>query len=95
MQRGNPASRLRLICFMLWCLGWVAVAALSLMPPAMIPDVGGDKLAHMLAYAWMAAATVTFCRCPDRLALMPLTTVCARQAPWLTRVDARTHGALP
>ena len=75
MQRDIPAPRLRVIWFVLWCLGWVGVAALSLMPPAGIPDIGGDKLAHMLAYAWMAAAAVTFCRCPARLALLAVVTM--------------------
>ena len=62
---------------MLWCLGWAAVAALSLVPPAAIPNVGNDKLAHMLVYAWMAAAAVSFCRCPARLAVLALVTMLA------------------
>ena len=75
MRRDVRVSRPHPIWFVLWCLGWIGVAALSLMPEAVIPDVGGDKVAHMLAYGTMAAAAVTFCRCPARLALLALVTL--------------------
>ena len=40
----------RLICLLLWCLGWVAVATLSLTPLSVpAAPAGADKGAHLLA----------------------------------------------
>ena len=58
--------------FLLWCLGWVGVAVLSLLPLAVPGYHGSDKVLHALGYAGMAAGAVTFCRDPVRLALLAL-----------------------
>lgn len=58
--------------FLLWCLGWVGVATLSLLPLAVPGYHGSDKVLHALGYAGMAAGAVTFCRDPVRLALLAL-----------------------
>ena len=73
MPRRPSEARARSALFVLWCLGWVGVATLSLLPIATpIPMADGDKLLHALTYGGMTAAAVAFCRSPGRLALIAL-----------------------
>ncbi len=72
MLQRLPEARARRVFFLLWCLGWVGVAVLSLLPLAVHGYHGSDKVLHALGYAGMAAGAVTFCRDPGRLALLAL-----------------------
>lgn len=64
--------RVRALLLALWCLGWVAVAVLSLVPISIPGPRGSDKALHFATYALMTAAAVTFCRSPWRLLLIAL-----------------------
>lgn len=58
-----------------WLVAWAVVAVLLLMPIDVPSPRGSDKLAHLLIFAVLAFATVTFCRQPRALAGLALLTV--------------------
>ena len=67
--------QVRWACFTLWCLGWIAVAILLLMPLDATAPPGSDLIVHAVLFGLMAAATVTFCHRPFALGLLALLTV--------------------
>ena len=53
--------RIKLVCVVLWCLAWVLVAAVLLLPLPVSTPVGSDLLGHFLLFAVMAFGAVSFC----------------------------------
>jgi len=65
-------------CFLgLWCLAWLGVCALLLLPVRVPMFARVDLLAHAALFGGMAFLTVTFCRRPLHLVLLTLLTVAA------------------
>ena len=67
--------RARLVCALLWGLGWLVVAVLMLMPLSEPVPPGSDLVAHFLVFGAMALAAVGFSRCPRRLAWLAILTI--------------------
>ena len=58
----------------LWCLGWLVICGLLLMPIQVGAPSGSDLVVHFLLFAGMAFGAVTFCRRPLTLLLLALLT---------------------
>lgn len=71
---------MRRLCLAAWGIGWLVVAALLLMPVSAPPAAGSDLLAHVVLFAAMAFAAVTFCHHAGRLLLLTLLTAIAGAA---------------
>jgi VanZ family protein len=68
------------LCAALWCLSWLAVAALLLLPmPSGAPN-HTDLVAHVVLFGGMAFTTVAFSHHSGRLALLALATLAAATA---------------
>jgi hypothetical protein len=68
--------RAKLVCAGLWGLGWLAVAALLLLPLGGVPVPGGsDLIGHFLVFGAVSCAAVGFARAPAQLAWPMLVTI--------------------
>lgn len=64
----------KLTCFVVWCLGWLIVAALLLAP---LPATGSRSAlaAHTMLFGAMTLGTVGFCHHSGRLGALTLATI--------------------
>ena len=68
--------RAKLVCAGLWGVGWLALAALLLLPLGGVPvPSGSDLIGHFLVFAAIAFVAVGFAREPAQLAWLTLLTI--------------------
>ena len=65
--------RVRTAFVLLWCLGWVVVGLLSLLPLPFGSSTRMVKLGHFAVYTAMVVGALTFTRGPMALALVAVT----------------------
>jgi VanZ family protein len=65
----------RRICGVLWCLAWLGVATLLLLPAPASPPGRSDLIAHFLLFGGLAFAAVSFTRRAAQLAALALVTI--------------------
>jgi hypothetical protein len=66
----------KLVCAGLWGVGWLAVAALLLLPLGGVPVLGSsDLIGHFVLFATIAFAAVGFARAPAQLSWLAFVTI--------------------
>lgn len=75
LARLHDDARLRGGMFALWCIGWLAIVALSLIPVSIPGPSGTDKLLHLGVHTGMAAGGLAFCRTARGLVAVALACV--------------------
>ena len=61
----------------LWCVAWVVICALLLMPLPVAAPEGSDLVAHFALFGAMALGALSFCHGPARLVGLALLTAAA------------------
>jgi hypothetical protein len=75
LARLHDDARLRAGMFALWCIGWLAIVALSLIPVGIPGPSGTDKVLHLGVHAAMTMGGLAFCRTARGLVLVALACV--------------------
>jgi hypothetical protein len=60
----------RKVCLGAWCVGWLAITGLLLMPITVSAPSGADLAVHVALFGAMAFGAVSFCHRPLGLALL-------------------------